>query len=116
KPSRPTIGLNQQMPSATRSEVWLVDLGMVAKVRPALILSVPFRDHERAIHAITSREGGTIDHTEALVFYEWHSKTKPQTCPDESGKSWPVGDRHPGPVVASNLRERTVDKKHSIDA
>ncbi len=25
----------------TRSEVWLVDLGMVAKIRPCLVLSIP---------------------------------------------------------------------------
>jgi len=28
----------------TRGEVWLVDLGMVAKVRPCLVLSVPAND------------------------------------------------------------------------
>lgn len=28
----------------TRGEVWLVDLGMVAKVRPCLVLSVPADD------------------------------------------------------------------------
>ena len=30
------------MPS--RGEVWMVDLGMAAKVRPALILNQPFTD------------------------------------------------------------------------
>ncbi len=34
---------------ATRGEVWLVDLGMTAKVRPALILSVPSSDADRAL-------------------------------------------------------------------
>lgn len=29
------------MPSADRGSVWIVDLGMAAKVRPALVLSVP---------------------------------------------------------------------------
>jgi len=32
-----------------RGEVWLVDLGMAAKTRPCLILSVPFADVERAL-------------------------------------------------------------------
>jgi predicted HNH restriction endonuclease len=36
------------MPNARRGEVWLVDLGMTAKVRPAVICNVPFRDDERA--------------------------------------------------------------------
>ena len=40
------------MPIARRGEIWQVDLGMAAKVRPALILSVAFLDHERALFAI----------------------------------------------------------------
>lgn len=32
-----------------RGEVWLVDLGMVAKVRPAVVLSVPASDADRAL-------------------------------------------------------------------
>ena len=34
---------------ARRGDIWLVDLGMVQKTRPALILSVDFLDHERAV-------------------------------------------------------------------
>ena len=40
------------MPTARRGEVWQVDLGLAAKVRPALVLSVPFLDQERALYAI----------------------------------------------------------------
>ncbi len=32
-----------------RGEVWLFDCGMVAKVRPVLVLSVPFTDTDRAL-------------------------------------------------------------------
>jgi mRNA interferase MazF len=32
-----------------RGDVWLVDLGMVQKVRPAVVLSILFEDHERAL-------------------------------------------------------------------
>ena len=32
-----------------RGEIWLVDLGMTAKVRPALVLSVPAADQDRAL-------------------------------------------------------------------
>ena len=32
-----------------RGEVWIVDLGLAAKVRPALALSVPAGDTERAL-------------------------------------------------------------------
>jgi mRNA interferase MazF len=34
---------------ARRGDLWLVDLGMVQKTRPVLILSVDFLDHERAV-------------------------------------------------------------------
>lgn len=37
------------MRSPFRGEVWLVDLGLAAKVRPALVLSVPAGESERAL-------------------------------------------------------------------
>jgi mRNA interferase MazF len=36
-------------PSANRGEVWIVDLGMVAKVRPCLVLSVPTDPQDRVL-------------------------------------------------------------------
>jgi hypothetical protein len=35
------------MPKARRGELWMADLGFVAKVRPVLILSVDYRNDER---------------------------------------------------------------------
>ena len=53
------------MPSARRGEVWLVDLGMVAKARPAVVLSIPVLEDERAVYAIvphtTARRGGRFE-------------------------------------------------------
>lgn len=37
------------MSQAQRGEIWLIDLGMVAKTRPALVLSVAYEDRERAV-------------------------------------------------------------------
>lgn len=37
------------MPKARRGEVWMADLGFVAKVRPVVILSVNYRNEERAV-------------------------------------------------------------------
>jgi mRNA interferase MazF len=37
------------MQKAQRGELWVIDLGMVQKSRPCLILSVTFLDHERAV-------------------------------------------------------------------
>lgn len=43
------------MPVARRGEIWLIDLGYAAKVRPGLVLSVAFEDHERAIVTFVPR-------------------------------------------------------------
>ncbi len=40
---------SRAVPKARRGEIWLADLGMVAKVRPVLILSVEYQDYERAV-------------------------------------------------------------------
>ena len=49
----------------TRGEVWILDLGMVAKQRPGLILSVQFRDDEKAVVTYvarsTQRRGGRFE-------------------------------------------------------
>jgi mRNA-degrading endonuclease toxin of MazEF toxin-antitoxin module len=37
------------MPRARRGEIWLIDLGMVQKTRPCLVLSIDYLDHERAV-------------------------------------------------------------------
>ncbi len=37
------------MRRAVRGEIWLIDLGLVQKTRPCLILSIHFLDHERAV-------------------------------------------------------------------
>jgi mRNA interferase MazF len=37
------------MPNPNRGEVWLVDLGYAAKVRPCLVLSIPALDENRAL-------------------------------------------------------------------
>ncbi len=42
------------MPTARRGEVWLVDLGMAAKVRPCLVLSAPAADRDRALSTLVA--------------------------------------------------------------
>ena len=37
------------MATPQRGELWLVDLGLAAKVRPALVLSIPAGDTDRAL-------------------------------------------------------------------
>jgi len=43
------------MPKAKRGEIWRADLGMVAKVRPVLVLSVPYVNDERAVVTYIAR-------------------------------------------------------------
>jgi mRNA interferase MazF len=66
------------MKAPVRGEVWLVDLGMAAKVRPALVISVPAADTDRALVTLvphtTSPRGsrfevaGTVPFLRAGVF------------------------------------------------
>ena len=42
-----------------RGEVWQVDFGITQKVRPALVISIPFSDSDRAL-------SGVIPHTSAI--------------------------------------------------
>ena len=36
-------------PVPNRGEIWLVDLGFVAKVRPCLVFSISYQDEDRAL-------------------------------------------------------------------
>jgi mRNA interferase MazF len=42
------------MPETQRGEVWLVDLGLAAKVRPCLVLSVPVAEHDRTLITVVA--------------------------------------------------------------
>jgi mRNA interferase MazF len=43
------------MSTVSRGEIWLADLGFLAKVRPVLVLSAESRDDERAIVTYVAR-------------------------------------------------------------
>jgi mRNA interferase MazF len=53
------------MSDPLRGEVWLVDLGMVAKVRPAVVVSIPALEQDRALVALiphtTSQRGSRFE-------------------------------------------------------
>jgi mRNA interferase MazF len=38
-----------------RGEIWIIDLGLAAKTRPAVVLSVQFRDNEKAVVTYVAR-------------------------------------------------------------
>lgn len=60
------------MKSPTRGEVWLVDLGLAAKVRPCLVLSIPVSDDDRSLVALiphtTSSYGSRFEVEVAVPF------------------------------------------------
>jgi mRNA interferase MazF len=47
------------MPDPKRGEVWIVDLGLIAKIRPCLVLSMPAAAEDRALVTL-------IPHTTAV--------------------------------------------------
>jgi mRNA-degrading endonuclease toxin of MazEF toxin-antitoxin module len=57
------------MPQARRGEIWLVDLGMVQKTRPVVILSVAFLNHERAVVTYVPRTT-LLRHTRFEVLHQ----------------------------------------------
>jgi mRNA interferase MazF len=58
--------------SPTRGEVWLFDLGLAGKVRPALVVSVAYGDQDRALVTIvphtTSQRGSEYEVAVAVPF------------------------------------------------
>ena len=66
-----------------RGEVWLLDLGMVEKVRPALIVSVGFGDLDRALITI-------VPHTTSLRGSQYEIVV-------------PVGFLKPGAFLVQNI-------------
>ena len=60
------------MKAPQRGEVWLVDLGLAAKVRPALVLSVPAEDIDRAFATLiphtTSPRGSRFEASVSVPF------------------------------------------------
>ena len=60
------------MKAPQRGEVWLVDLGLAAKVRPALVISIPADDADRALVTLvphtTSARGSRFEATVSVPF------------------------------------------------
>jgi mRNA interferase MazF len=89
----------------SRGEVWLCDFGMTAKVRPALILSIPFDDQDYALfHMVphtTAARGSQFEVAVSLPFLERgvFNIQGSQSIP----RSWLM--RHLGTLTASQLAQ-----------
>lgn len=87
-------GLEAEENAPNRGEVWLFDLGMAEKVRPALVVSVGYGDRDRALITI-------LPHTTSL-----------RRFPIRDYRQCPVleGGRIPGPK-RGDISERQGDSK-----
>lgn len=60
------------MKAPQRGEVWLVDLGLAARFRPAVVMSIPASDVDRALVTIvphtTSARGSRFEATVSVPF------------------------------------------------
>ena len=66
------------MPRAKRGEIWMADLGLAAKVRPVLVLSVSYEGQERAIVSYVVRTTSLRD-TKYEVRHETRGMPKFET-------------------------------------
>ena len=68
------------MSTPNRGEVWMVDLGLAAKVRPCLVLSVPALDQDRSLATVvahtTSRRGSRFEVAVPMPFLRTASLTR----------------------------------------
>ena len=57
-----------------RGEVWQVDFGITQKVRPALVISIPYEDADRALIGVvphtTARRGSQFEVSVSARFLE----------------------------------------------
>jgi mRNA interferase MazF len=88
-----------------RGEIWLFDCGMVEKVRPVLIFSIPFSDADRAVVTV-------VFHSTALRGSRFEVKTqipvlKPGAFIAQSLATYPTirAIRKLGTINASQLAE-----------
>ncbi len=95
------------MPNARRGEVWLVDLGLAAKTRPALVVSVPFLDHERALYLV-------VPHTTAVRGTRFEAMSEVRWL--ERGAFDTQGIRSvPGAVLVRRLGILTAEQMRPIE-
>ena len=61
------------LPRIQRGELWLVALGYPGKVRPVLVVSVPFLAHERTLCIV-------VPHTASLIGTRFDSRSVAIAC------------------------------------
>jgi mRNA interferase MazF len=60
------------LPRIQRGDLWIVDLGYVGKVRPVLVVGIPFLDHERTLCLV-------VPHTTSVIGTRFEVKVNHST-------------------------------------
>ena len=81
------------MTAAQRGEVWLVDLGLAARVRLCLVLSVPIQDGDRALLTLIAPTTSPR-HSRFMV----EGRAVPGVGAPTSPASWPLRPVRPMPT------------------
>jgi hypothetical protein len=92
-----------------RGEVWQVDFGVTQKIRPALIISVPFGDADRALVGViphtTARRGSQFEVTVPVSFFGWRSVPRARH-PSPAAQVFSASARRLDPGATSHGRTR----------
>jgi mRNA interferase MazF len=102
-----------------RGEVWLFDCGMVAKVRPVLVLSVPFTDTDRALATVvlhTTTLRGSQFEVKIQVSFLKEGAFVPQSIAHLSGRSRYSQTRRAECGAARGSRNGRIQMARSLNA
>lgn len=95
------------MNKPNRAEVWLVDLGYVAKTRPCLILSVPALDADRALITI-------LPHTTSTRGNQYEVPVQVHFLRPGAFNAQDI-QTHPHAKFIKKLGELTADQMQSVE-
>lgn len=95
------------MATPRRGEVWLVDMGYAAKVRPALVLSIPSEGDERAITTV-------VPHTTSVRGTRFETVTTVGWLRDGAFDSQGVGT-YPTVKLIRKLGDLPVDQLELVE-
>jgi hypothetical protein len=96
-------------PTPKRGEVWLVDLGMAAKIRPCLALSIPADDENDRVLATLSR-WRAFDIPSRELLPSRNGLTKPRRSPNTDICTWKPNQLIPW-LICFTVESRLYAKK-----
>ena len=92
------------MVNPRRGEIWIVDLGPVAKTRPAMVVSIPLLDEDRALVTI-------VPHTTSTRQTRFEVPRGSRTHPDHRGHLQAIGEV-PWRVMKASIAGETAPSRY----